>query len=324
MKRLIVFSLLLSLLLVSCVSPGQEQSKANERSVDETTAEETSEDTASDTTDESEAETDADIIYYAFGDSIAFGYGLANPETMCYGALFTDRFEDIYYVNHAVSGDKTSDMLNVLENVDVSKADLISVSIGANNLLGYAIEELLIIFAKYGTNIMVEYIGVLTGNPVTDRVINCLKDIEKAFTDEDFLQKAENGLDKLKAELPQIFEKLKSQNPGCVIIIQTIYNPYKGITLAIPGEYSFDLSEVCDGYISGYNTAITEIAGEYGVHVLDVYTDFENATEDYINAGLSLDIPVYFNADPHPNAKGHERIAEILYEEWEKISTENE
>ncbi|MGI6715786.1 MAG: SGNH/GDSL hydrolase family protein [Eubacteriales bacterium] len=328
MKRIFILLLLACLLLVSCNKDKNTSDAESLGGISETTVDTTDETTADDISGTvSEVLANADFVYYAFGDSIAFGYGLPDNETMSYGYLFSRNFEDIYYRNFAVSGHKTDDMLEILSQVDVSDADLITISIGANNLLGYAADEMVKVFAKYGLSIVSDFTNALTGkadDATMARVVACLKDIENAFTGESFAQKAENGLNKLKTELPQIFEKIKSQNPEAVVIIQTIYNPYKGISLEIPGEYSFDLSSACNDLITPYNDAITEIADEYGCVVLDVYTDFENATDDYINAGFSTAPLVFLNYDPHPNAKGHERIAELLYTKWKEIKPDND
>ncbi len=262
---------------------------------------------------------DGQFVYYAFGDSIAAGYALENPSDMCYAALFASRFAPIKYKNYAVSGHKTSDMLGVLESVDVSEADLVTMSIGANNLLGHAIEALYGVLDKYGYSIFQDYLSALMGNDGKENVISFIKDVEVAFTGEEFQAKAQSGLDALNAELPSIIQKIRGQNEKCIIVIQTIYNPYRGLTLGLPGEYIFDLSAACDGYLKRYNDAITSVAGEYGCELLDVYADFNAAGEDYINAGISVVPSFSFSYDPHPNAAGHAEIADMLYNKWNEI-----
>ncbi|MDD4124562.1 MAG: GDSL-type esterase/lipase family protein [Eubacteriales bacterium] len=334
MKKTLIMLFAACLLLVSCTtgspvsdessSPAEQSEHASE-SASQDVSDDVSDNVSADDSSEDESEQstvqvigidDGKFVYYAFGDSIAYGYALDYPSTMCYGALFASHFDGIQYENYAVSGHKTSDMLNVLDSVDVSDADLITISIGANNLLGYAIEATNGVLETYGDGIFNDYVSALMGIGDKDRVVNFIKDVEYAFTNEDFQAKAQAGLDKLNEELPQIFQKIQDQNDKCVIIIQTVYNPYKGIAIGLPGEYSFDLSAACDGYIKTFNDAIISVAEEYGCEVLDVYTDFENSDSDLINAGIVVTPSMSFNYDPHPNAAGHIEIADILYTEW--------
>jgi lysophospholipase L1-like esterase len=340
MKKIITVFIAACLLLVSCgggasseeSSATASQEASSEAESQATSSEPTSDKSEEDSMVESQIESDTEVIgtddgvftYYAFGDSIAYGYGLQDPATMCYGALFASQYDGIKYTNYAVSGHKTSDMLNVLDTVDVSDADLITISIGANNLLGYALDAIYGVFNTYGSEIFTDYAAALMGNGDTSKVEGFIKALEAAFTNDDFKAKAQAGLVQLNDELPKIFKKIQSQNDKCVIIIQTIYNPYKGIALGIPGGYSFDFSAACEEYLKPYNNAIKSIAAEYGCRVLDVYTDFDSSKTDLINAGIIMTPSVSFSYDPHPNTAGHEEIAAMLHTEWESILNTDE
>ena len=83
--------------------------------------------------------------YVAFGDSIAAGYGLEgytadqdNPPADSYQAIISN-FLKTSPANYAVTGDDSTDCINILEsgNADnmLSDAGIITLSIGSNDLL---------------------------------------------------------------------------------------------------------------------------------------------------------------------------------------------
>lgn len=84
-------------------------------------------------------------VYVAFGDSIAAGYGLdgysegqTHAPAESYQTL-TGKFLKTNALNYAVSGDNSSDCMRLLESGkaddDLKNADIISLSIGSNDLL---------------------------------------------------------------------------------------------------------------------------------------------------------------------------------------------
>lgn len=77
-------------------------------------------------------------FYVVLGDSIAYGSGLSNPKTACYGKIIADT-NGYDYVNHAIPGHTTARLIGRLEEQkvidDVKKADIISISIGGNDFL---------------------------------------------------------------------------------------------------------------------------------------------------------------------------------------------
>lgn len=271
----------------------------------------------SETIDEKEH---GNFVYYALGDSIAAGYALENPAEDCYGALFVSRFDTVKYENFAVSGDKTGDLLALLPALDMSDADLVTISIGANNLLSHAIGALGAVFDRFGYGILQEYASALIKGEKSERVEDFIRDIKEALTGSAFDEKAEAGLLALKEDLPFIFEQIQSQNQkeNPVFVVQTIYNPYEGFVLGLPGGDIFDLSTECDVYLRRYNEAIAAIAGEYGVLVMDVYGAFQGSKTDFINAGITAIPAISFSFDPHPNARGHVEIADLLYQIWKE------
>ena len=83
-----------------------------------------------------------------FGDSIASGYGLDKEKEYNYGQIIGD-YLGCDVDNYAVSGDTTSDMLEVLANLsdeqkqNVSASDVVIISIGGNDIIHYASKKIL-------------------------------------------------------------------------------------------------------------------------------------------------------------------------------------
>ncbi len=139
------------------------------------------------------------ILY--LGDSIAEAVAGPSPLTEretygYYGVL--GRINGFNFYNRAISGDQTKDLLSFIEREDdgvnmvkslVSTADIIHLSIGGNDLLGYNISQM-VIEAGEG----------------------------RYDTADSLLESAYTNLDK-------IITRLHELNPGAVIIMQTQYNP---------------------------------------------------------------------------------------------------
>lgn len=91
----------------------------------------------------------------AYGDSIAYGYGLSDLSE-AYPNVFANHYQKLTSVDfssHAVSGDTTSDLLEILQPYinktaedmeSFNNTDIIVLCIGANNCFEYAECEILI------------------------------------------------------------------------------------------------------------------------------------------------------------------------------------
>ena len=77
-------------------------------------------------------------LLVVLGDSIAYGSGLVNPREAVYGRIVADT-NGWAYENYAIPGSTTQALLRRLENEQVkdavTRADVISISIGGNNFL---------------------------------------------------------------------------------------------------------------------------------------------------------------------------------------------
>jgi len=130
--------------------------------------------------------------YLLIGDSIAVGQGLSNSDEACYGRIVADT-NGYNYANNAVSGTPSSVLLKMLDAdymvTDIKKANIITISIGANDYLT--------------SNTVTLLLGGAMG------IDSQFNKIQKSF--------AKN--------FAKIIEKIKSINSKAKILVQTVYNP---------------------------------------------------------------------------------------------------
>lgn len=229
-----------------------------------------------------------EFCYVALGDSICRGYGLSDPETQRYSSLI-GRQTGCKVYNYGVDGQTGSELLTFLREGKAKalpKADVISVSIGANNLLSTLSTLLRALFNDFTAS-----------------------GTESSMDAESFFAAVDEALASFEQELPEIIELLRAEAPDAQILFQTVYNPYRSFThfpVRLNGTKTY-LAELADGCVTRLNDMIRAGAQTYGYTVCDVYDAFEQNADQLVNASLSK-----INFDPHPNAAGHAVIAEAL------------
>lgn len=233
------------------------------------------------------------FCYVALGDSICRGYGLEDPETQRYSSLIAERTGCAVY-NYGVDGQTGRELVAFLREGKaeaLAKADVVSISIGGNNLLhalSYLLRDLL---GKFDPK-----------NPEA---------ILQADA-EDLLIAVDEALASFDEELPELLELIGEQAPNAKILFQTVYNPYRSFIL-LPVRLNGHLvtfSSLTDQCVERLNEKIRDGALQYGYTVCDVYDAFEQNANQLTNASLGK-----LNFDPHPNAAGHAVIAEVLLKE---------
>ena len=234
-----------------------------------------------------------------FGDSIAHGYGLDDKLNTRYSALLTDRFSSLSVplteTNYSVDGATSEDLLNLLNNgvSDLKDADLVIISIGANNILQYSYQ----------------FLGLLQNNVPEGALAIIVSD--------EFQNKLSSGISRLGADIPKIIEKIRESAPDAVIVFQTIYNPYQGAVIPIRGagfERGFDIGITVNEWVEKLNEKIRKGAEQYGYIVAEVHDEFEKNPEKLVNVILAENGFLTAELDPHPNADGHKVIADVIFE----------
>lgn len=251
------------------------------------------------------ANAEADTVnYVAFGDSISSGYGLDIPQDCCVNLVGDYLKSDAF--NFSVDGLTSSGLVDMLENglydEDISNADVITLTIGSNDIL------------QPFLNIVSETLNI-EGDITTG--------IQEWYATSDILQKAA-AINKLAQVLPNneeinlacenfknitfptIISDIQELNPDCEIVVTNFYNPFYDINLA----GMLDLGSITDTYIQELNSALDTSSTDYAV--ANIYDDF-NST------GLTNIDVATFNLDVHPNVQGHKVIADAIIE---NITTE--
>ena len=247
--------------------------------------------------------------YVALGDSITTGYGLAENETG-----FAKQVADsngYTLTNLAQDGATSTDLLEVVKseaNADTLKnADLITVTIGGNDLMNalyaYLAEEY---NNKQNSDTPITAADVkasLAGTLSEIPQVAMLSFAASKIPDFPDSTAANTALSTFATNFSSIISAIKGNNSSAEIIVVNQYNPYSRLSTG----NLLDLSAL-DSAVQALNTAISSGATA-GYTVADVYTAFEEATENPCNASVSLPS---INLDFHPNAAGHSLIASTI------------
>ncbi len=208
--------------------------------------------------------------YVLLGDSIAVGEGIANPREANYGRMVANT-NGYNYANYAISGSMSSDMLRRLDSPDVAaavkKADIISISIGGNDFLR--------------NNLFFLLITIMAGN------MSMVNDIVDSFYE----------------QFCKIIERIKKLNPKALILMQTLYNPWR--LQGIAGIYQKGV----DALNASYRRYLKEHPGAY--EIVDVGAAFAASGDDLI----AIDTI-------HPNAKGNILIAKTILKKLNALGYE--
>lgn len=281
------------------------------------------------------------------GDSITSGYGLKKTEYN-YGQILGD-YLSAEINNHAVSGSESGDLCNKLNEeavaADIKEADLVVISIGANDMMHFAAERLLAV-GKSAKCLKDEYADAeIPDNPTLGQVKEMLDKTKlKAFASSTAnkitlsteLSKLTNDLamtsDNSNASkykriietqtIPNItasIGRIKELNPDADIVLETVYNPLNFeptfFSSHYDGTYQTLLGNLVikfDSVLNSFSKQLNACADANGAIVADVMTAFDSAEGD-------VKYTWYFEKmqdekiDIHPNQAGNVAIAaEIL------------
>lgn len=239
------------------------------------------------------------IVYYvALGDSIARGYGLKNVEKESYVGRIAGALEETYgavkLINFGENGLRSDELLQILTDhtnkeyntyMDaIRRADLITLSIGSNDLLQYLTRD-------------------------TD-LQEFKKDGDRLFTE---------ACEQFRKNIPQIIDAISQNAPHAQLFVNNIYNPCHDSSFHDSENTIKNLDEMAERYINeingGFETEQVQSVfnqknqrgrvEEYSL--VDVKDAFDNSAEQLINM-----VVTWGNIDPHPNKEGHRVIADLI------------
>lgn len=244
--------------------------------------------------------------YLALGDSITTGYAPGNKTVETPFANQVAEKNGYTLVNKAQNGETTASLLQKLDakEIDVAGADLITISIGGNDLLQALAEAAAAASTAAGTETTAEQVlAMLAGGAVDaaafQSMVTALSGLtaSKAVTD---------ALANAAKNLGTILTSLKSANPTAQVILLNQYNPYGQIDNALVAA----LVDAADLAVKALNTSLAVVAKAAGVTVADVYSAFDAVEETPCNAFFTD--TTAFDIDVHPNQTGHDLIAAAL------------
>lgn len=235
--------------------------------------------------------------YVALGDSIATGYGLTDL-SQSYVRLIGEKFE-ISPKNYAVNGMDTTGLLALLreENGDelrdeLKKADLITVSIGGNNVL-----KPLMAWIREEFSVLGKPLSELSMKEIYTMVVSLLKNQVQFHELEEL---ASEGVQRFQnKEFQEIISTIKELNPGAHLIVQTIYDPF----INFPGDLLRDLAGKS---LKSMNDTIMEhsMGGEaYDVARVELA---------FLNDHTIIPKTNMLKLDPHPTIYGHGLIFQAI------------
>lgn len=247
------------------------------------------------------------LKYVALGDSIAYGYGLSSPETDAYPAIINKALQKKFtteYLNYAVSGSTSADLLSIVENkhTALDNADLVTVCIGANNVLKPFTSCLQRLTAKIGNG----------GIDFADRIdiAKTFDEINKALCGKELSAEMEQGIIDVQNDLDRILKVIKTRAPQAKVAVMLVYSPYHGLQITLPYiQKALDLGVLSDLWVTRLNAVIAAAAGSAGCLTVDGYTAFSDKT-GLLNVAVNS-LPPRFCFDPHPNLSGHIYLAQL-------------
>jgi lysophospholipase L1-like esterase len=234
------------------------------------------------------------VSIVALGDSISTGWGLPDKQNQLFVNKLAGRL-GAGCTNLAVDGTTSTELLNMLESLSstnksrIREADIISVSIGGNTLLGpffTALEK------KLGKDV-----SKSTGDEISDALASILMD--KGAQNE--LEADINAGRKNFCLICRRFYNDKSSQSDAEIVVQTVYNPIYNISALR------SLNSMGEEVICAMNDCIKQQAAAGKCLVADVYTAFKVSSDNYITPVNTA------NFDIHPNATGHNIIYQSVY-----------
>ena len=230
----------------------------------------------------------------------------------CYSQIVRNKLKisQNNYSNLAVSGMTCEEFYSAIQTDKYKKAiksaDVITVSIGSNELLGIAITA----------------ISNVTGVSVNDP--NFTEKAQKVFADANYFQKIklayqlysfftsnetkatiEANIQKYQINWNNSISYIKSINNKAIIVATEFYNPYYEV-----GISSYDLGSYVAEYIEKMNTILKNSSKSESLYkIAKIYNDFNVTNPRLTNVNINFSNFSKINVDPHPNREGHSIIA---------------
>lgn len=259
-----------------------------------------------------------EVRVVSLGDSIARGYGCQPEEA--YGALLAehlrgelpaDRFT-VRFLNNGVDGDTTGDLLRRLETGEVRRAveeaDVVTLSIGGNNLLHWLRDELCALFdLDPASPTLADELAARFAGAGPVEAAQELAPLGALLTDKELPVRAEESVEVFRDQAGQVLEAIRESNSDALVLVTTIPNPVGG----------GPLGALCGLMLNAYNESIRALpeSGEEGLLVADSAAAFKEYTGDQPLSFAKVGWEDLGNwcLDPHPTPLGQSLMAQAHY-----------
>ena len=252
------------------------------------------------------------IKYLALGDSIAYGYGLADINTQSYAQIVRQKsnIEKNNFKNLAVVDMTCAEFYDAIQTTEYSnaikEANLITVSIGSNELLKIAKEAVSNVTGidKDDEDFANKVVAYFTN-------LNDFEKLSKAyqlysfFTSEETRQVIDESIETYSDKWKKSVDYIRSLNSDVILIATQFYNPYYEVGLG-----TYDLGSYADEFIKRMNNILeNQSENETRYRIARIYDDFNTTDPRLTNVNVDFNDFSKFNIDPHPNKNGHSIIA---------------
>lgn len=233
----------------------------------------------------------------ALGDSIAYGMS-AEPGAGYVDLLFKElnskaEYKGLELVNKSNPGDNSSDLLNKLKNDnnirnEVSKAKIIALSIGGNDILGPIVKYIAAMYelSTEDPNFQAKLSKKITEDPQL---------LLKLAVDEKIPAMLKNGIITFGANWGKIITEIKKLSPKADVYALALYNPCKSDSKVF-------------GIVDTFTKSINNIISmpNKGYKIANVYQPFITRQNEQL-----VDFDLFAGKlDFHPTTKGHKVIFE--------------
>jgi len=198
----------------------------------------------------------------------------------------------------------------------IKNADLITVSIGSNELLGIAIEAVASVTGidANDSNFEEKAKQVILNSSLLKQY-SMLNQIYNFFTSNETKQKINANINTYSEYWDKSYKYIKELNPDATLVATQFYNPYYEISLL-----NYDLSGFVDEPINQLNRILKEKSNsEKNYKIAKIYDDFNTTNPRLTNVNISLKEKIFI-FDPHPNEAGHQKIATRILDVLTSIS----
>jgi len=218
------------------------------------------------------------LAYLALGDSITTGYGLDDSEE-CFADLFAEEIGAAVTVNAAVDGLTAAVLVDALTDTAgtdyltylaaISAADVITITIGGNDLMEAFYTVMTEIAAASGVTVDAETIQSAFADPSGDNLTTVsslltllnASDWSAYLTDADTSTAFADAVAACVEDINNIAAAIKAANPDAVIVVANQYNPYQWL-----GDTYENIALLFETGVVAYNTVLAFAFKNLGLH----------------------------------------------------------